>query len=292
MTVAAPDLTSTLPTGLNFTATPPGGNADNTPVFDAVSGSMPGLTSSIKDSASGSQTSLPGESDLASLIDQGNQEGTAFVQQTGQQTDLAMQQDQAQVQAGAAAMQSGSGYTGQASNGKASDGTRIPQADDKRPDGDTRSVQQIMDDNPVLKNLGNQSGDRDALKKQVGDFDTDPDAAYRAAEVLNYIKSSNASDGTARGSDVTQDGKIEGFTKDGDARHGTEAGELQDFDKNGYSQLTNDNHDLQTTDDTHVNKDGTNKDNFQWGMEQVGNVFKSIVSMIPGVNMIAGLFGG
>ncbi len=260
-------------------------DTSDTALNSAMRGMMPGLGTSIKEPATGQQDALPGETSLNNLIQQGSDQSTALLQQIGQQGDAAIAADQQQVAAGAA------GSAGVASNGKASDGTRIPQPDDKRPAGDNRTAQQIIDDNPTLKNLGNQSGVRDALKKQVGDYTTDPDAAYRASEVVNYIKSSNASDGSKRSSDVTGDGKIEGFTKDGDARHGTEAGELQDFGKNGYSQLTNDDHNLQTTTDTHVNKDGTNKDNFQWGMEQVGDVLGKIVSAIPGIGQIASMFG-
>ncbi|MCP1119698.1 hypothetical protein [Robbsia andropogonis] len=158
------------------------------------------------------------------------------------------------------------------------DGTPVPKADDKRPDGDTRSAQQIIDDDPTLKNLGNQSGVRDNLDKQVGDWQHDPDAAYRASEVVDFIDTDKAYDGTDRGS-AAGDHDIEGFTSDNEARHGTEAGELQDFEKNGYSQFQQDGHMLQTTNDSHVNKDGTNQDNFEWGMNQVGNVLGGLLGM-------------
>jgi len=93
-------------------------------------------------------------------------------------------------------------------------------ADDKWADGGTRSAKDIIDGDPTLKNLGNQSRVKDNLKKQVGNFDNDPDGAYRASQVLQHIKQSKTSDGKDRSGDVT---------KDGDARHGTEAGLLQDF---------------------------------------------------------------
>lgn len=136
----------------------------------------------------------------------------------------------------------------------------VPSATDKRPSGDTRSAQEIIDGDPTLKNLGNQSGVKDNLKKQVGDFEHDPDAAYRASEVLKHIKSAKTSDGQDRSGGVTNNGKIEGFTKDGDARHGTEAGLLQDFGKHGYSALK-DGQTLDKTNDRHVKQDGTNMDN-------------------------------
>ena len=143
-------------------------------------------------------------------------------------------------------------------------------ADDKRPDGDTRSAKDIVDGDPTLKNLGNQSGVKDNLKKQVGDFDHDPDAAYRASQVLQHIKQSKTSDGKDRSGDVTKGGKIEGFTKDGDARHGTEAGLLQDFGKNGYSALQ-DNQKLDKTNDKHVKQDGTNMDNTTFAGHEIAH---------------------
>lgn len=60
--------------------------------------------------------------------------------------------------------------------------------DTRRPSGDFRSAQQIIDDNPLLKNLGNQSGVKDKLRERVGDFEHDPDAAYRASRVLEHIE--------------------------------------------------------------------------------------------------------
>ncbi len=62
--------------------------------------------------------------------------------------------------------------------------------DTKRPQGDFRTAQQIIDDNPLLKNLGNQSGVKDTLRERVGDFEHDPDAAYRASRVLEHIENS------------------------------------------------------------------------------------------------------
>ena len=163
-----------------------------------------------------------------------------------------------------------------------------PSADDKRPASDDRSAKDIIDADPTLKNLGNQSGVKDNLKKQIGDFENDPDAAYRASKVLDYVKSSKASDGDERSGDVKDDGKINGFTKDGDARHGTEAGLLQDFGKNGYSALP-DNHQLDKTNDKHVKKDGTNMDNLTFagheiahGISDVAEKFSHALDNLPG----------
>jgi hypothetical protein len=116
-----------------------------------------------------------------------------------------------------------------------------PQTDElgkgqKRPEGDDRSAQQIIDDTPLLKQLGNQSGVKDALKKQVGDFETDADAAYRASKVLEHVENVDE-DGKVTDGKSLGNGSIDGFTKDGEARHGTEAGRLQDFGKYGYSSL-------------------------------------------------------
>lgn len=105
-----------------------------------------------------------------------------------------------------------------------------------RPDGDTRSAQEIIDDNPLLKHLGNQSHVKDMLKEQVGDFEKDPDAAFRAGQVLDRVVGYNESGKALTGGDVA-DTRINGFTKSGEAKHGTEAGRLQDFGKYGFSAL-------------------------------------------------------
>ncbi len=134
-------------------------------------------------------------------------------------------------------------------------------ADDKWADGGTRSAKDIIDGDPTLKNLGNQSRVKDNLKKQVGNFDNDPDGAYRASQVLQHIKQSKTSDGKDRSGDVT---------KDGDARHGTEAGLLQDFGKNGCSILQN-NQNLGKTNDQRVKQDGTNMDNTTFAGHEIAH---------------------
>ncbi|WP_240702097.1 hypothetical protein [Trinickia terrae] len=155
--------------------------------------------------------------------------------------------------------------------------TQMPNDQTKRPPGDTRTAQQIIDDNPLLKNLGNQSGIKDQLNKFVGgNMANDPDQAYKAAALLTYIKSSANSKGDTIDKSEVGNGKIDGFTKDGDARHGTEAGLLQDVvgggghPGGGWAHLQQTDHKLDVTSDTHVNADGTNKDNLQWGFEQAG----------------------
>ncbi|MCW2290766.1 hypothetical protein M2262_000816 [Pseudomonas sp. BIGb0408] len=106
----------------------------------------------------------------------------------------------------------------------------------QRPEGDERSAQDIIDDSPRLKNLGNQSGVKDMLKERVGDFENDPDAAFRAAQVLEHIETLDGSGDKIAGKDVGN-GRVDGFTKGGDAKNGTEAGRLQDFGKYGFSHL-------------------------------------------------------
>lgn len=158
-----------------------------------------------------------------------------------------------------------------------------PTSETKRPNGDTRSAQDIINDNPILKNLGNQSGIRDKLNEMVGgQMTTNPDQAYRAVALLTYIKSSLGRDGADRG-DIVSDGKIDGFTKDGDARHGTEAGVLQDVTQQGWGYLGQlINHQLPDTKDSHVREDGSNMDNLPWGWQHFGEPILNIVTEIAG----------
>ncbi|WP_462381234.1 HPP family protein [Pseudomonas sp. Marseille-QA0892] len=106
----------------------------------------------------------------------------------------------------------------------------------ERPEDDKRSAQEIIDDTPLLKNLGNQSGVKDKLKERVGDFDNDADAAYRAAQVLEHIEKYDEKGERLVGGD-TENGRVDGFTSQGHAKHGTEAGRLQDFGKYGFTHL-------------------------------------------------------
>lgn len=106
----------------------------------------------------------------------------------------------------------------------------------QRPSDDNRSAQQIIDETPLLKNLGNQSGVKDKLKERVGDFERDADAAYRAVQVLNHVERFDESGSRLVGDDINND-QINGFSKSGDAYHGTEAGRLQDFGKYGWGNL-------------------------------------------------------
>jgi hypothetical protein len=113
----------------------------------------------------------------------------------------------------------------------------------QRPPDDKRTAQEIIDDTPLLKNLGDQSGVKKMLEERVGDFANDPDAAYRAKQVLEHIEKLDESGNRVAGKDV-DNGRVDGFTKGGDARHGTEAGRLQDFGKYGFSNLKGELKDL------------------------------------------------
>ena len=193
----------------------------------------------------------------------------------------------------------------------------LPTQDTKRPPGDTRTSQQIIDQNPILKNLGNQGsvpildkdgkpvigkdgkpeigGVRDGLKAQCGDIDHDPDATYRAVEALNYMKTCNQSDGkTPVSADVVDNGKADGVTSSGDARHGTVFGMLQDFGKGGYAYLKTTNHALPTTTDSHVTANGTNLSNIAWVGHQIlkglseafqwmAKIAEKVLGKIPGI---------
>lgn len=164
-----------------------------------------------------------------------------------------------------------------------------PTAATGRPPGDNRSAEEIIAANPALRDLGHQKDiKRDLLYKQCGDWtenNPDPearaDAAYNMAKVLNYIDTAQNREGGERQN--AGDGNIEGITSDGDARHGTEAGMLKDFAEQGYGKLP-ETRQLDKTNDTHVRLDGSNKDNFQWGMGELGK----IVSKIP---ILGGIWG-
>jgi hypothetical protein len=162
-----------------------------------------------------------------------------------------------------------------------------------RPPGDHRSAEEIINSSPVAKNLGNQKDiKREELKKQVGDWTSDnpdpearADAAYNLVQVLEYIDSSLSADGRDRGEEANN-GDITGITKDGDARHGTEAGLLKDFAEQGYS-IFDGSHCLQTTNDSHVRWDGSNKDNFQWFVGEVGKA----LDFLPGLGNVLQAMG-
>lgn len=163
----------------------------------------------------------------------------------------------------------------------------------ERPDK-SKTAEDIINDpaNKVLKNLGDQKDIKvDLLKKRFGDWTADnpdpnarADAAYRAAETLKHIDTLPGANGQHRGA-ASGDGDISGITKDGDARHGTEAGVLKDFAEKGWEYLEG-LKGLPKTKDSHVRMDGTNKDDFQWFLGEVGKK----IFFIPGLsNVLQGI---
>ena len=168
------------------------------------------------------------------------------------------------------------------------DVSRKPEIATGRPPGDNRTAEQIINDNPILKKLGHQKDiNRSLAYKLLGDWtsnnkdpDARADAAFNAARVLNYIDSSLSADGEHRGK-AHGNGDLEGITRSGDARHGTPAGMWKDFTEQGYLALR-EHHRLDSTSDTHVRKDGTNKDNVQWAAGEAGKRTR----FIPGLSNI------
>ncbi|WP_248134402.1 hypothetical protein [Pseudomonas sp. W2Jun17] len=154
--------------------------------------------------------------------------------------------------------------------------SRKPEISTGRPPGDTRTADEIINDNPILKNLGHQKDiNRPLAYKLLGDWTSnnkDPesraDAAFNAARVLNYIDTSLSTTGEHRGK-AHDNGDLEGITRSGDARHGTPAGMWKDFTEQGYSALRH-HHRLDSTNDRHVTQGGANKDNLQHVSGKIG----------------------
>ncbi|WP_438870291.1 hypothetical protein [Pseudomonas sp. L1(2025)] len=143
----------------------------------------------------------------------------------------------------------------------------VPRENLMRPSGDTRSAEQIINDNPILKWLDSQKDIRrdwvdkvngkivvkqperenniyfEMAYKQLGNWTSsnpDPesraDAAYNAARVLNWIDASLSATGKSRGKEASND-VLEGFTVSGYAVGGTPASMWQAFTEKGYSAL-------------------------------------------------------
>jgi hypothetical protein len=132
-----------------------------------------------------------------------------------------------------------------------------------RPEGDDRSAKDIIDANPLLKNLGNQSGVKDMLKERVGDFENDANAAYRAVQVLQHVEKFDGEGNKIAGNDVNN-GSIDGFTSSDEARHGTEAGRLQDFGKYGFSSLKGKLTDVGSVGEDKAAREEAEKLGFKW----------------------------
>jgi hypothetical protein len=171
----------------------------------------------------------------------------------------------------------------------------VPRRDDKPTDPGKTADDYLSANNGLLKNLGNQEGMKDKLKDRYGDWD-DPNrspqdraqSAYNASRHLGIIKHKSNREGGDRG-DVVDNGKMEGATKDGDIRDGTEMGDLKNSlkdeppveqrgdprawdtqDKNTSDVLSNPN--LKDTRDPHVRLDGTNRNNDAVNLERAGRI--------------------
>ncbi|WP_380183862.1 hypothetical protein [Kalamiella sp. sgz302252] len=196
---------------------------------------------------------------------------------------------------GAGATTANSGTGGQAMPTSEKD-TSVPPSSStlfKNMDGDNRSADQIINDNPVLKNLGNQKDIKQSeLKKQFGDWTANnPDEKSRALAAknmsyfLNNVKALDNREGGDRGK-ISTNGKIEGITKSGDARHGTEAAIVKDVAEQGLDKAFPKDGRLTTTNDEMVNLNGTNKSGFQGICLKLGKA----LAFIPGLsNVLTGM---
>ena len=181
--------------------------------------------------------------------------------------------------------------------------------DDKPTDPGKTADDYLNANNGLLKNLGNQEGMKDKLKDRYGDWD-DPNrspqeraqSAYNASRHLGIIKHKSNREGGDRG-DVVDNGKMEGATKDGDIRDGTEMGDLKNSlkgeplpeqrgdagawetqDRNTSDVLSNPN--LKDTRDPWVRLDGTNRSDASVTMERAGKIITFINPVIG--NMLKG----
>ncbi|MEM6052921.1 hypothetical protein AAH450_20420 [Erwinia sp. P7711] len=174
--------------------------------------------------------------------------------------------------------------------------TSVPPSTDtlfKNMDGDNRSADQIIEQNPVLKNLGNQKDiKQEDLKKQFGDWTANnPDEQSRALAAknmsyfLNSVKALKNRENGDRG-DVHTNGKIEGLTKSGEARHGSEAAIVKDVAEQGLDKMFPKDGKLTQTNDEMVNLNGTTKSGFQGICLKVGRA----LAFIPGLsNFLTGM---
>lgn len=156
-----------------------------------------------------------------------------------------------------------------ASNTGEKDLRSVPRENVTRPESDRRSAEQIILDNPILKNLGPQKERHLALiKERLGDWtasNPDPasraDAAYNAARVLNWIDTSLSAVGKDRG-EYSNNGVLEGYTRNGNAAFGTPAGAWEGFIEQGYHILNRD-HRLEWTNDANVTPEGNYRDTYR-----------------------------
>lgn len=187
----------------------------------------------------------------------------------------------------------------------------VPKRDDKPTDPGKTADDYLDANNGVLRKLGNQEGMKDKLKDRYGDWDDAgrspqdrAQSAYNASRHLGIIKHKQNREGGDRG-DVVGNGKMEGCTKDGDIRDGTEMADLKNSlkdapppekagdpraweqqDKNTNAVLGNPN--LKDTKDPHVRLDGTNRNNDAVNLERAGKILSFINPLLGNVLKGAG----
>jgi hypothetical protein len=187
----------------------------------------------------------------------------------------------------------------------------VPKRDDKPTDPGKTADDYLNANNGVLRKLGNQEGMKDKLKDCYGNWDDTSrspqdraQSAYNASRHLGIIKHKDNREGGDRG-DVVGNGKMEGCTKDGDIRDGTEMADLKNSlkdapppekagdpraweqqDKNTNAVLGNPN--LKDTKDPHVRLDGTNRNNDAVNLERAGKILSFINPLLGNVLKGAG----
>ena len=127
-----------------------------------------------------------------------------------------------------------------------------PTAATGRPQGDHRTAEQIISENPILNNLPS-SVSKEAMFKHLGDWTSsnpDPekraDAAFNAARLFNYIDGLEAKQ-SARGDSKQGDGKIKGEYwsplpppfDEVSIEENSEAALVKKFSEEGYAALGN-----------------------------------------------------
>jgi ankyrin repeat protein len=129
-----------------------------------------------------------------------------------------------------------------------------PTADTRRPEGDNRSAQQIINEDPLLRSLHQETkdwlnngfgGDHPfkGLKSIGGNdkgYEDDADKAYIAGRILEHIENFGPDGAIGKDDNTIGNHRIDGFFKKSgrlQANPHTEAGRLQDFAKYGFDYL-------------------------------------------------------
>jgi hypothetical protein len=119
----------------------------------------------------------------------------------------------------------------------------LPLVGEKRPAGDTRSADQILTETPELKKL--PVNYKEALMARVGDYEADPDAAFRASKVIAFVTHTDANGREIKKNRKTDNGKIDGWLSSNKAGEinfkqndqKTEIGRFNAFLKKGYDSF-------------------------------------------------------